>query len=623
MSNRVPRLGALALALYMMGSVLAAPAVVWAQGAATVAEVGVTGNRNINTDTIQNAIALKPGDEYSDQAIEKDRAAIMSLGYFSAVTVHKEEAPGGLKVSYEVTENPKITAIKVVGSEPVDADTILQEMKTKAGQVLNISTLNQDIETIQAFYGGKGYIAYITTDIGVDPQSGVLTVPILVHTVESVEITGNTKTKSYVFLREMKTQPGKVFNFRTLDEDMMKIYGLDILDPADLKTPQISPGTDVGQVRVAIQVTEKKTGQVSVGVGYSSRQRLVGQARLSETNLRGKGQGLNLLWEQGTSDAVGGRSSYELGFFEPWIDDKHTSLSVSAFNKILYRFSSGVFGGGSLADNRTYNERRKGGDLTLSRPLNDTTRVYLGGRFENVDTDPDLLSLAGDLFKIAQKGDVTSGSVRAIHDTRDFALDPAGGGYEVVSLEYGTVDAVRFGNPVVQVIGGQNVTTFPEIPFDGTFTKGSIDVRRYLSREGKKTNPSDKRTTLAVRLRAGMAGGKLPFFEQFFVGGSESLRGYREDRFWGTKMLLASVELRKPIAQAIAGVVFADYGDAWGASEDFSGLTVSGLSQNNSFKGNFGVGVGMRVTTPIGHLRLDYGIGSEGGRTHFSMGHAF
>ena len=47
------------------------------------------------------------------------------------------------------------------------------------------------------------------------------------------------------------------------------------------------------------------------------------------------------------------------------------------------------------------------------------------------------------------------------------------------------------------------------------------------------------------------------------------------------------------------------------------------LEQHKNFKGHFGTGVGMRVSTPIGHLRLDYGIGSEGGRTHFSMGHAF
>jgi outer membrane protein insertion porin family len=613
------------------------PAAVWAQDAAKVAEVVVTGNQNINSETIRNAITLKPGDDYTEQAVEKDKAAIMSLGYFVAVTDRVDQVQGGMKITYEVTENPKLTSIKILGSEPVPAEKILELMRTKPGQVLSITALNQDIEAIQAFYQEQGYFAYVTSDAGVDPQTGVLTIPILVHTVESIEITGAKKTRQYVFLREMKTKPGSVFNSKILREDMARIFNLDILE--DIKPYQINPGTEMGQVKILIPVVEKKTGQVSVGIGYSSKQRLVGQARLSETNFRGRAQGLNLLWEQGTTDAVGGRASYEIGFFEPWLDRHHTSLSVSAFNKILYRFSSGVFGSGEI-DNQIYNERHKGGDLTLSRPISDSIRLFVGGRFENVATDPDLLSLTGNLYQIAQDGDVASGSIRAVRNTRDFELDPAAGGYDALALEIGTVDAVRFtqntvttpvlddqGNPVLDPDTGApetiTTTTFPEIPFNGGFRKGSLDVRRYFSKGGRKTSPQDKRTTLAVRLRVGIAGGKLPFFEQFFVGGAESLRGYREDRFWGSKMLLASAELRKPIAQSISGVVFIDYGDAWDAPPEFSNLQIGGLSQSSGFAGNLGYGVGMRVATPIGNIRLDYGIGSEGGRTHFSMGQAF
>lgn len=608
------------VALVLAGILTASTASVLAQEAGgRVVEVLVTGNQNINAETIRNATTLKVGDEPAEQAIEKDKAAIMSLGYFVAVTDRVEQVPGGVRVSYEVTENPKLTSIQVVGSEPVPAEAVLEVMKTKPQQVLNTTTLNQDIEAIQAFYQEQGYFAYVTSDVGVDPQTGVLTLPVLVHTVESVDITGAKKTKQYVFLREMKTKPGKVFNIKVLKEDIIRIYNLDILE--DIKPYQINPGTEMGQIKITVPVVEKRTGQVSVGVGYSSRQRLVGQARLSESNFRGTAQGLNLLWEQGTTDAVGGRASYEVGFYEPWLDKRHTSLSVSAFNKVTYRFSSGIFGGGTIGDDdRIYNERHKGGDLTLSRPLTDVLRAFVGGRFENVDTDPSLLDTAGDLYAIAQKGDVLSGSIRGVHNTRDFELDPASGGYEALALEFGRVDAVRF----TRTANPDGSFSFPEIPFEGNFQKSSVDLRRYIPlRGGPKTSPQDKRTVLAFRLRTGFAGGKLPFFEQFMVGGAESLRGYREDRFWGSKMLLASVELRKPIAQSIAGVVFVDYGDAWDAPSEFLGLNISGLTQHSDFVGNLGAGVGMRVATPIGNLRLDYGVGSEGGRTHFSMGQAF
>lgn len=606
---RLSAVVAMTLSIIMALSAMMMPISVLAQDSTKVVEVVVTGNTNINTDTISNAISLKPGDTFTEAAVKADRVEIMSLGYFAAVTVRQEQVPGGLKVIYEVTENPKVTDIKIVGSGPIQAEEIQAVMKTKPGQVLNSATLDQDVENIIAYYMDKGYLAYPTEGIGVDPDTGVLTIPILVHVVESVEIVGNKKTKSYVFLREMETKPGDYYNVRVLEEDMQDIWSLNILE--DIQEPQREAGSEIGLVRITIPVVEKKTGQISVGFGYSSRQKLVGQARLAETNFRGKGQGLNLLWEQGTSDAVGGPASYEVGFYEPWLDKNNTSLSVSAYNKVLYRFSS-TFGGNELPTG--YNERHKGGDLTLSRPISDDIRLFVGGRFENVETDPDLLSQIGDLFEIAQSGDVATGSLRAVHDTRNNTIDPVIGGYESFSFEFGSVDAVRF------VEDSSSSSGFASVPFEGPFTKSSIDLRRYFSKGGPIKPNQNKRNVIAFRLRAGIANGTIPFFEQFFVGGGESLRGYSEDRFWGNKMLVASLEFRKPIAQAITGVVFADYGDAWDTQES---VTINDFEQSQSFQGHLGVGIGMRVQTPIGNLRLDYGIGDEGGRTHFSMGHAF
>jgi outer membrane protein insertion porin family len=610
--SRVNRVSALMLVAALLVTI---PGAGFAQGTKVV-EVAISGNTNINSDTIRNAVTLKPGMDYTEQEIEKDRGAIMALGYFNAVTPHKEDVPGGVKVTYEVTENPRISNIKIVGNAPIPTDKVLGLMKTKPNQVLNTTTLNQDIEAIQAYYGDQGYIAYITEDIGVDPKTGVLTVPILVNRVESVVITGNRKTKAWALLREMKTQPGQVFNVKILKEDIIRIYNLDILE--DIKPYQITPGGEIGMVKITIPVVEKKTGLVSVGFGYSSRQRLVGQARLAETNFRGRAQGVNLLWQQGTSNAVGGSASEELGFYEPWIDKKHTSLSVNGYNKLLYRFSSGIFSSASFSNDQNYSERHQGGDVTLSRPLSERTRVYLGGRYEDVTTDESLLNglNTGDrgLFRLVMQGVVAAGSLRVVHNTRDFDLDPGAGQYDGLSIEYGTVNGNTF-NPV-----DLPQPHFSEVPFDGPFNKASVDIRRYFSKGGRKLTPQDKRVTLAFRLRAGISSGKLPFFEQFFIGGAESLRGYREDRFWGDNMLLASAELRKPIAQSISGVLFVDYGDAWAGNPQFF---VTQLPQSRTFQGNVGTGVGIRVNTPIGHLRLDYGIGSEGGRTHFSMGQAF
>ena len=588
---------------------LVIPSMILAQDFPKAVEVIIAGNVNINTEAISNIITLKPGEEYTEYAAEKDRIAIMSLGYFSAVSKRTEEVPGGIKVIYEVTENPRITDIKIAGSGPITSEKILEIIKTKSGQVLNTASLDLDLETIMSLYRDAGFFGYPTEETGIDPQTGILTIVMLVAKVESVEFTGNKKTKSYVFLREMKTKPGEYFNVKVLKDDIVKIYNLEYLD--EIKDYLITTNADSYAVKITIPVVEKKTGEARVGAGYSSKQKLVGTARYAETNLRGKGQGLNILYEQGTTEAVGGPSSYDIGYYEPWLDKHHTSLSVSGFSKVLYRFSSGIFSSGDI-DGQPYNERHKGGELTVSRPLNDTTRIYFGSKFENVQTDPALLNSANNLSSVVQDGNVTSGSARIVRNTRDLDSDPAVGGYEAYAAEFGRVAAVTF-SPIA---GGG----FIQNPFNGSYTKGSIDIRRYFSRGGRKTKLQDKRVTLALRLRAGIGGGTIPFFEQFFLGGAESLRGYKEDRFWGDKMMLLSAELRKPIAQAITGVLFIDYGGAWGGDPDFA---ISDFSQSQSFKGNVGVGVGMRVTTPIGHIKLDYGVGNEGSRTHFSMGHAF
>ena len=130
----------------------------------------------------------------------------------------------------------------------------------------------------------------------------------------------------------------------------------------------------------------------------------------------------------------------------------------------------------------------------------------------------------------------------------------------------------------------------------------------------------------------------MPFFEQYFLGGAETLRGYQEDRFWGKSMLLANVEYRVPVAPSLKGVVFVDAGDAWGAARIFRDPNdpiiidtndtalrnlLTELPQHEGFEASVGYGLGIRVITPIGPLRLDYGFGNEGSRAHFSIGHVF
>ena len=125
---------------------------------------------------------------------------------------------------------------------------------------------------------------------------------------------------------------------------------------------------------------------------------------------------------------------------------------------------------------------------------------------------------------------------------------------------------------------------------------------------------------MALRLLAGTSTGQMPFSEQYFLGGANTLRGYREDRFWGNNLFLSSVELRQAIAPKFKVVAFMDVGEAWGG--DYSNVNIAGFSQN-AFQPHVGTGVGLRVGTPLGQVRLDFGYGDEGGRVHFGVGSSF
>ncbi|RYG49811.1 hypothetical protein EON79_00095, partial [bacterium] len=191
------------------------------------------------------------------------------------------------------------------------------------------------------------------------------------------------------------------------------------------------------------------------------------------------------------------------------------------------------------------------------------------------------------------------------------AVDASRGAYTRFELEPGISTITR--------VGG----LFTDQSLLGTkaFTKGTIELRRYFTSQPPRgrQDPEAPRRVLAVRLRYGGIAGTVPFFEQYFAGGANTIRGYDEDRFWGKQMLVGNVEYRYPLQRSFNIIGFVDYGGAWGGyggTPDFD--------QSSKFKMHLGYGLGLSFRTPLGPIRLDYGINEEGkGRAHFLIGTAF
>ncbi|MDT8903783.1 outer membrane protein assembly factor [Anaeroselena agilis] len=554
-----------------------------------VTAVSVSGNSSVSEDAIMAVVKLKPGDTLSADKVQQDLRAIYELGNFFDVVSNFTEVPEGVKVVYTVMENPALKDIVVKGNSKVSTDKIKSMLTVNTGKVLNTKALNENARIIESYYHDQGYVLARVSDVAMTP-GGVLTITINEGMLEGITVKGNEKTKTYVITREMKVKPGEAFNVKDARRSMQKVYNLGFFEDVNMK---LNPGKQPNSVILETNVVEQKTGVFSVGGGYSQGDGLIGIIEVGDNNFRGTGDKVKVHWEFG-GKADSGRN-YEFSYTRPWLDSKQTSASVSLYN-MTNEYSDYGYKGDDRAVRSTYDRKRRGWDLTLGRPQGEYTQNYI--TFKN-RTDDYVKFVSGPVDYKAAAGatnydaDYNSqwlkdnfGLTRSItlarvFDSRDNVFNPSEGTRFSLSAEFAG-----------KALGG-----------DFSFNKYTAEDRNYF-----KVGHSQ---VVAVRLTAGYADGRMPDSGKFYVGGSDTLRGYNDEQFKGNKMLAATAEYRFPIVKKVEGVVFGDIGNAW----DGEGYKLNDLKSS--------VGVGVRVTTPLGPIRLDYARGKEGGKTHFSFGGQF
>ena len=582
-----------------------------------IAEIVVVGNKAFSRPAIIAFSGHKEGDPFTPAVLDEMKSNIFRTNYFGfnegfspesvKVSAEKRNPDGQIKVVIEVDENPKIERVAVTGSGPIPKEQI--EKLIHNTNVYNPAQFDRDARDIEELYLKAGYTGTLSADSGPDLNNpSILNVALIVPRVSEIKLVHNYKTKSKAIYREMKLKVGDYYNRETLKKDLQRLYNLNLFEEVIPQDRELAPD----KIGLTLNFTERRSGQVLAGVGFSNRQQLIGFAQVGETNFRGLAESVNLRWESG---GVTGRSTVELGYIEPWIDRRHTSLNAQIYDRVLVRFANTLNNVVSSTDNvgtdTRYYEQRTGLTLTLSRPFRQTYSAAVSLRGENVRTNN--LALSTTNAEILQDGPIGVVGAALSHDSRDVVFDPIQGNYQSGSFQVGYAD--------IRPVSGVSLSQVPGGIFGKTtFAKSQLEFRQFFSPTGPRKKLDQEKSTVAMRLILGSSAGTLPFFEQFFVGGTESLRGYKEDRFWGRNLLFGSVEFRQPLARSLKGVLFLDVGDAWGGS--YQNVQISGFAQGG-FRPHIGTGLGIRFKTPIGPLRLDYGFGDEGGRTHFSIGNAF
>ena len=581
-----------------------------------IADVRVVGSRVVPTDTVLGQVRLQRGAAFSSRQAEVDRARIGQLGFFASVQVQVAPDladPNKVTVTYIVIENRVITAFKFVGNTALKTEDLIPVVTSKIGTVLNANTVKADVAAIEKAYKDKGFAVQVQS-AQQDPD-GTLVFGLAEAKISKIEIVGLKKTKESLVRRQIRIKPGDTFNSAKLRQDLNRLYDTNFFDSVEPK-PEEDPNQP-GGIIVTLVFREKRTGQFSVGVGFDSRSKLSGFFTLSENNLRGAGQ------RGFASIEVGAQRNFELGTGNPFIGDKNASYDASIYRRSIYRDTrlisrllttnngTGTGTGTGTANNIdlssvTFEEQRQGGRFNFTRPLDyDRRRTLIFGyrneRARFVQRDNSTLfggggnggtttpnNVTGTLLD--SRGTISAASIGFLHDSRDLRIDPSSGGRESFVVE----QAVKFlGNT--------------------TFTKLDVDVRRFIPVIRGEKLGSPARLVLAGRGVVGRSLNQLPTFEQYYIGGTETVRGYNTEQQYGDNQAYANLELRYRFQPRVTGVLFVDSGTAYGGQIS--------TSSSPNFLTSFGVGV--RLVSPIGPIRLDYGIGRDGGRTHFGIGSTF
>jgi len=553
-----------------------------AENQGKITAIVVEGNENISKDLIISQITSNLGDVFSKESIEKDVKAIYELGYFKDVRVKLESFREGYKVVFVVVENLAVKEINITGNTVVSKEEMREVMILQEGQIFSQKILKNDLTRISQLYKDRGYLLINIKDINFD-EEGKLWINISEGRLEKIVIEGNDKTKEKVITREINIKPGDLFDFEKVKKSLQKIYNLGYFEDVTMK---LEPGSEEDVVVLVIKVIEKNTGKFGIGAGYNSEEGLMGFASIEEMNLFGGGQ------KVGAKLELGGRTTYKVSFLEPWLANTPTSLGFDVYDTTTNQEDKE--GEEVIAE---YDEIKLGGRLIFGRKISDSINLGLELKTERVNYD----LISGALPEDTNEGLTNSLMPTFTYDTRDNVFDPTSGWYSSLSIEKA---------------GGF-------LRGDYNFTKYNLTLRTYLSTDFfkdifniggfKKITDNLSKGVLAFRAMGGMADTDLPSFAEYQVGGMNTIRGYDSGEFSGDKSLVFNAEYRFPLAENFQAVLFVDWGQAWDIEES---IDIADLK--------FGRGVGVRFDTPIGPIRLDYGINEEGiGKTYFSIGHTF
>lgn len=572
----------------------------------TITKQIIEGNVTVPEAEIAAALKTKPGMQFTEAGLSEDLSAIYDLGWFYDLRPEFKTVPEGVQVIYHVMENPVYQKTDVEGNTVLNKQRVASFFDLEQGKIANLKDINKCVQKLEEEYRSNGYILARVTDVHME-KDGTLKVAVNEGIVEGFKVKGNVKTKDYVVTREMKLKKGEPFNAKAARRSMQRVYNLGYFEDVNIK---LNPGREPNGVEVEISVVEMNTGTFGIGAGYSNADGFVGMVSIGDKNFRGIGDKINLRWEFGGED----NKNYDFSYTRPWLDDKETSATINLYD-ITNEYADYNIDGDEIA---RYDKKRRGQEITFSRRTHNefvSNYITIKNRDDIYKGEAD--GYEGDsnqyyenkFFEKNDKGEIINKSDKYESWMPETAAERRKENFGVTrSITFGRVYDSRDNiyDPHEGKRIGYSVEWAGGMGGDFDFTKWTADWRYYFRAGGE--------SVWALNLGAGYASGDMPLSQRFTMGGSDTLRGYEDDQFRGNSMLKATLEYRFPIVKKVQGVLFTDNGYAWDKrhEDEFD----MGLLKNS-------YGVGLRINSPLGPVKLDYGYGEDGGKFHFSFGGQF